>query len=195
MRLLPEDPVKRGRVQLVLVIVVFILPLVASLAAHLFGWSTGKTGNYGTLIAPRALPAAPLVALDGGPDRLDALQGKWLLLQFDAAACDAGCERKLYVMRQARLALGRDQDRVARVWIVEGAGRPSARLLAAIEGTRLLRAPDARLAASFPAARSLRDHIYVVDPRGNLMLRFPREADPAKVIKDLQQLLKYSAIG
>ena len=195
MRLLPEDPVKRGRVQLVLLIAVFVLPLVASVAAHLLGWSTGKTGNYGALIEPRPLPEVALDSIDAGPNRLGALRGKWVLLQFDAPACDAACERKLYVMRQARQALGRDQDRVERVWILGDAARPAARLLEAIEGTRLLRAQDPRLEASFPAERSVRDHIYLIDPRGNLMLRFPRDADPAKVIKDLRQLLKYSAIG
>ena len=39
------------------------------------------------------------------------------------------------------------------------------------------------------------DHIYVVDPLGNLMMRFPRDPDPSLMIKDLQRLLKASRIG
>jgi len=198
MRLLPEDPVKRGRLQLVLLIAVFVLPLVGSGVAYLFHWSTGHTSNYGTLIEPRPVPQTPLVALDGRSERLNALYGKWILLQFDAPACESGCERKLYTMRQVRKALGRDQSRVERVWILSADGRPKPRLLQAIEGTRVLRPSDAKFAAAFHAPGTpgtVRDHIYVIDPRGNLMLRFPPDADPSRVIKDLQRLLAYSSIG
>jgi len=195
MRLLPEDPVKRGRLQLLLLIAVFVLPLVGSGVAYLFHWSTGHTSNYGTLIEPHPVPQTPLVALDGRSERLEALRGKWILLQFDAPACDTGCERKLYTMRQVRKALGRDQSRVERVWILSAPGRPKPQLLHAIEGTQVLHPTDAKFAAAFPAPGTVRDHIYVIDPRGNLMLRFPHDADPARVIKDLQRLLAYSSIG
>ncbi|MEJ2176332.1 MAG: SURF1 family protein [bacterium] len=123
MRLLPEDPVKRGRFQLLLLITVFLLPLVGSALAYLFGWSTGHTSNYGELIEPRAVPQSALATLTGGTLRLDMLQGKWVLLQFDAPTCDARCERKHYTMRQVRKALGRDESRVERVWILTGGGR------------------------------------------------------------------------
>lgn len=195
MRLLPEDPVKRGRFQLLLLVTVFLLPLVGSALAYLFGWSTGHRSNYGALIEPRAAPQSALATLDGGTLRLDVLQGKWVLLHFDAPACDARCERKLYTMRQARKALGRDESRIERVWILTGDGRPTPRLLRAIEGTRVLRPAAPAFAAAFPAPRDLRDHVFLIDPRGNLMLRFPPDPEPSLVIKDLQRLLKYSAIG
>ena len=62
-------------------------------------------------------------------------------------------------------------------------------LLAAIEGTHLSRGSP----GEFPG--ETRDHIYLVDPLGNLMMRFPRDPDPSKMLKDLQRLLKYSGIG
>jgi cytochrome oxidase Cu insertion factor (SCO1/SenC/PrrC family) len=195
MRILPENPVRRGRVQLLLIVAVFAFPLVGSGLAYLLGWSTGKTGNYGDLIEPRVVPQTVLTALDGRVMRLGELRGKWILLQFDAPACDAGCERKLYIMRQVRRALGRDQSRVERVWITRGVDAPAPRLLAAIEGTQVVRPARPDFAAAFPAERSVRDHIYLIDPRGNLMLRFPRDPDPSKVIKDLRRLLTYSAVG
>jgi cytochrome oxidase Cu insertion factor (SCO1/SenC/PrrC family) len=195
MRLLPEDPVKRGRFQLLLLITVFLLPLVGSALAYLFGWSTGHRSNYGELIEPQAVPQSALATLDGGTLRWDLLQGKWILLQFDAPACDARCERKLYTMRQVRKALGRDESRVERVWILTGDGRPTPRLLHAIEGTRVLRPAAPAFAEAFPASDDLRDHVFLIDPRGNLMLRFPPDPEPSRVIKDLQRLLKYSAIG
>lgn len=162
--------------KLVLIALVCAAPLVLGTAAYLLGWSPGKPGNYGELVPPRAVPAAPFAAL----------RGKWVLVSADAAACDAYCEKKLYFMRQARRAQGKDMDRVERLWLVSGAGAPRAELLAAIEGTRVVALED-------PAFT--REHIYLVDPLGNLMLRFPRDPDPSRMIKDLQRLLRYSRSG
>ena len=162
--------------KLALVALVCAAPIVLGTAAYLLGWSPGKPGNYGELIPPRAVPAAPLAAL----------RGKWVLVSADAAACDAHCEKKLYFMRQVRRAQGKDMERIERLWLVSGAGAPRAELLAAIEGTRVVALED-------PACT--RDHIYLVDPLGNLMLRFPRDPDPSRMIKDLQRLMRYSKIG
>ena len=80
-------------------------------------------------------------------------------------------------------------ERVERLWVLTDAGKPRAELLAAIEGTRIAGTPT-------PASPAMRvDHIYLVDPLGNLMMRFPRDPDPSKMIKDLQRLLKYSRVG
>lgn len=195
MRLLPEDPVKRGRLQLVLLISVFLLPLVGSAVAYLFHWSTGHRSNYGALIEPHQVPQSTLLEAGGHQVSLDDLRGKWILLQFDAPACDTRCERKLYTMRQVRKALGPDESRVDRVWILSTPGQPAPRLLQAIAGTHVLRSTDPAFATAFPAPGDVREHIYLIDPRGNLMLRFPPNADPSLVIKDLKRLLAYSAIG
>jgi hypothetical protein len=154
-------------------------PFVLGWAAWYFEWGTGKGGNYGELITPRILSEPPF----------SDLRGKWVLVSFDAAACDAYCEKKLYFMRQLRTAQGKDQSRVERLWLITDGAAPRAELLAAIEGTRISRAkPD-----GFPGEPVA--HIYLVDPLGNLMMRFPREPDPSKMLKDLQRLLKYSQVG
>jgi hypothetical protein len=183
-RLLPADPVRRGRIKLVLLAAIFALPVAAAWIAWWLDLAPGVAGNYGTLIPPQPVQAAPF----------EPLKGKWVLVQFDHAACDARCELKHYTMRQVRRALGKDMPRVARLWIVTDAGAPRAALLAAIEGTQVSPG-EAALAAAFPAERSALDHIYLVDPLGNLMLRFPRDPDPSRMIKDLQRLLRVSRFG
>lgn len=183
-RLLPADPIRRGRAKLVLLAAFFLLPVAAGWVAWWLDLAPGATGNYGTLIPPQPLPAGPL----------DPLKGKWVLVQVDGGACDAYCERKHYYMRQVRRAQGKDMQRVERLWILTDATAPRAELLAAIEGTVVAPA-GAGLAAAFPAARLAADHIYLVDPLGNLMLRFPRDPDPSRMIKDLQRLLKVSQFG
>ena len=98
-------------------------------------------------------------------------------------------------MRQLRVAQGKDMDRVERVWVLTDGGAPRPALMAAIDGTRVVRSSGASVAATFPAVRRTADHIYLIDPLGNLMLRFPRDPDPSRMLKDLQRLLKYSQIG
>ena len=178
----PETPVKRGRLKLALLAVFFLLPVGASWLVWWLDLAPGATGNYGTLLPPRAVTLAPLAAL----------KGKWVLVQFDGGACDAACERKLYFMRQVRRAQGKDMQRVARLWLLTDAAAPRTELLAAIEGTVI--AP-AGAVGDFPAERAVTDHIYLVDPLGNLMMRFPREPDASRMIKDLQRLLKVSGFG
>jgi hypothetical protein len=155
--------------------VVCAAPLVLGTAAYVFDWRSGTTSNYGELLPPRPVSASAL----------EPLRGKWVLVTFDAAACDAYCEKKLYIVRQVRRAQGKHMDRVERFWALTDGAKPRPELLAAIEGTRV-----ANLApAGFPG--SAVDHIYVIDPLGNLMMRYPRDPDPSKMIKDLQRLVKY----
>lgn len=162
------------RNKLLWIAVICAAPVVLGTAAYVFKWSPGALSNYGELLAPKPVSG------------FEPLRGKWVLVMFDAAACNAYCERKLYLMRQVRRAQGKDMDRVERLWVLAGAGEPRAEILPGIEGTRLARFS----AAGFPG--SAVDHIYLVDPFGNLMMRFPREPDPSKMIKDLQRLLKYT---
>jgi hypothetical protein len=174
--------VKRGRVKLALLGLFFVIPFAASTVVWWLDLAPGAPGNYGTLLAPRP------VLLPSGD-----LKGKWVLVQFDGGACAAACERKLYFMRQVRRAQGKEMQRIARLWLLTDAAQPAPALLAAIDGTVL--APRSAVADIFPAEDPVTEHIYLVDPLGNLMMRFPRDPEPARVIKDLKHLLKVSGFG
>jgi hypothetical protein len=163
------------RNKILLIGLVCAAPLVLGTLAYVFRWDVGSTANYGELLPPKPLPGAPF----------DRLRGKWVLVAVDASACDAWCEKKLYYLRQIRRAQGKDMDRVERLWLVTDAGKPRAELAQAIEGTVIEPAPKLD---AFPG-RAV-DHVYIVDPFGNLMMRFPRDADPSKMLKDLQRLLR-----
>lgn len=193
--LLPADPVRRGRIKLLALAAFFALPVVAGYVAYFFDLAPGSTANYGTLLEARPLSDTPMQDMEGRPFRFADLRGKWILVQFDSGACAEYCERKLYFMRQVRKALGKDMSRVERVWLVTDARAPAPILLQAIEGTRLARTAGSRVAVEFPAESAAADHVYLVDPHGNLMMRFPRDPDPSRMLKDLQRLMKVSAIG
>jgi cytochrome oxidase Cu insertion factor (SCO1/SenC/PrrC family) len=187
---------RHARLKLALIGLFFALPFALAWTAYWLHWTPGGTGNYGELVRPpRQVPDAGLAGLDGKPFSLASLRGKWVMLQFDSAACDAYCERKLYFMRQLRVAQGKDRDRIERVWVLTDGGWPRLALMKAIDGTRVVRAVDASVTAAFPSDGRAEDHIYLIDPLGNLMMRFPRDPDPSKMLKDLQRLLKISQIG
>jgi hypothetical protein len=201
------SPSLRRKLPLIILIVVCATPAVGPYLLWFF-WQPGQFSNYGELIEPRPLPVLPLDTL-GAPVAAAApaqntpvpaqptLRGKWFLVIADAASCDQRCERKLYHLRQLRTMQGKDMERVERVWLVDDGADPAARLAEPFAGTLLVRRPDAALLQSLPvpAGGNARDHIWLVDPLGNLMMRYPPDADPSRIRKDMTRLLKYSRIG
>jgi len=140
------------------------------------------------------LPDTQLALADGTPFRLSQLRGKWAIVTVDSGRCAAACDRKLLYLRQLRLTQGKNMERVERVWLVSDAVVPRNEAVAPYLGTWVVRA-DAELLKRLPAQGAASDHIYLIDPLGNLMMRFPRDPDPRLMIKDLARLLKASQIG
>ncbi|HJV81588.1 cytochrome C oxidase subunit I [Noviherbaspirillum sp.] len=187
-----------GRWKLLAIIAVCVAPLIASYLTYYVIKPQGRT-NYGTLLDPRAhpIPALGGSTLDGKPAGLDAYKGKWLMLQVADSDCDASCQKKLYDMRQLRLTQGKDMDRIERVWLITDEKPLETLLIREYDGTHMLRVKPEALKSWLPAeaGTTSADHIYLIDPLGNLMMRFPRDADPNKIKKDLARLLKASRIG
>lgn len=184
---------RSDRLTFVAVVVASVLPFVASYMA-LFMWSPGATANYGELITPRPLPGLAMPGLAGQAAlRSDELVGRWTLVYAGPAGCDAPCAHALHAMRQSRRAQGRDMARVGRVWLVTGAGEPALDALGAHAAVRVVQA-DPRWLERLPAAeRGV--HVFLVDPLGNVMMRFPPHPDVGRVIDDLKRLLKFSSVG
>jgi hypothetical protein len=193
-----EPKPHRGRWKLLAVLAICASPMLASYLAYYVIKPTGRT-NYGELIDPRSYPVPSLgsTTLDGAPASLDNLKGKWLMLQVDSAECAAPCQKKLLEMRQLRLMQGKDMDRIERVWLITDNKPLETIVMRQYEGTRMLRVSAEKVKSWLPveAGTTPRDHIYLVDPLGNLMMRFPKDADPGRAKKDLTKLLKASAIG
>jgi cytochrome oxidase Cu insertion factor (SCO1/SenC/PrrC family) len=173
---------------------VFLVPVVAAYLAY-FGWRPVGHSNYGELLKVTPLQHAAGTALDGTPFNLEALRGKWVMVYVGAAHCDASCARQLYLMRQIRITQGKEQSRIERLWVLADTGVPDAALLQAHPGLRVWRPADSAFVAQFPASRNPAEHVYLLDPLGNLMLRFPADPDAKRMMKDLKLLLKASQIG
>ena len=181
------------RAKLLAIVALFALPIVASTVAFHF-FPPESTTNYGEFVVPTVpLPSAPLGRQSGGPFRFDELRGKWILIASDAGDCPAACAGKLTLMRQVRLALGRDAARVERVFVADDSKPLPAEALAAHEGLIVL-APPVGLVLP-PVPLNDRAHFYLADPEGRVMMRFPANADAKRMLGDLKRLLKASQIG
>ena len=176
---------RRGRLKMLGLLLICALPVMASYFTYYVLRPAGRT-NYGELIAPpRPLPAA-LAGTDlaGHSQPLGRLRGQWLLLSVGGGACNALCEKNLYLQRQLREALGKNKERLDRVWLIsDQAPVPAALRPALAQASVLLGQP-------------LDAHLYLVDPLGHWMMRFPPHmdmADAARAKRDLDKLLRASA--
>jgi hypothetical protein len=156
--------------------------------------------NYSELILPQLpMPAElPLANLQGKAVSAESLKGQWLLVVVSGGACDAGCEKYLWVQRQLRETLGRDRDRLDKVWLIDDGVAPRPETLQAVSGgapATVLQVPRAALSAWLaPAAdHTLEQHLYIVDPMGNWMMRVPADPEPARLKRDIEKLLRASA--
>ena len=184
---------------LYLLLAVCVAPVIASYTAYYLLPPSGRT-NYGALIEPqRPLPALSLRRLDGTAVEAASLRGSWLMVQVDGGECGAACQKKLWQMRQVRLTTGKDADRVQRVWLIVDDAPLATAVIREYDGTLFLRTRADEVAAFLPLpaepAARLADHIWLIDPLGNLMMRWPRDADANRMKKDLIKLLKASGIG
>ena len=166
-------------------------PMIASYIAYYF-WPPQRHVNYGELLEPRNVADAELVTSDGRPLRISAFRGTWLMVNAEPAACNESCQRKLVYMRQVRLALGKDKERVERLWLVTSPEKPNEGFLREHEGLIVAHDPAGALTKALPAAGSLGEHVYVIDPLGHVMLRFPPDPEPKRMLKDMSRLLRHS---
>ncbi len=191
----------RGRLVLLAVFSAFLGPLLLAvwLYAYLDVWRPARHINHGELLLPtRPLPL--LAALDprGQPLTLDDLRGRWVWVYVAQGPCDLYCQAQLFKMRQARALLGRDLVRVRTLYLAldEAAARATAWLRPDHPALRIGRVPagqaDAQRSAFGPDAPG---HVYLLDPHGNLVLRYGRDSRTRGMLKDIHRLLKVSSIG
>ncbi len=186
-----------GRLRMLLILLVCAAPVIASYFTYYVIRPEGRR-NFGDLIEPqRMLPASDGTTLEGRAQPLSSLKGQWLLVSVAGAACDERCQQHLYLQRQLRESLGREKDRVDRVWFINDETPVPVALMPALQGATVLRVPPAVLSAWLePAAgRQLSDHLFVVDPMGHWMMRMPAglEVESAgKAKRDLERLLRAS---
>lgn len=183
-----------GRWKMLAVLAVCAAPVVASYFTYFVIKPQGRT-NYSTLITPpRPLPDLPLTDVAGQAVNAQSLRGQWLLVVVGSGACDTRCEKNLVLVRQLRETLGREKDRVDKVWFVTDAVVPTEAVRKASGAVTYQVPPEALAAWLAPAeGEAIEGHVYVVDPMGQWMMRAPVDPDPPRFKRDVERLLRASA--
>lgn len=195
----PSGAHPAGRWKMLAIVLVCSIPVFAAYFAYYVVHPQGEAG-FGELIAPvRELPAQNAVALDGVSAPLASLKGQWLLVKVDGASCLQSCQKQLYLLRQFRLMLGKDKDRVDWVWLINDQAPVDPVLAKGLkqDEATVLRVDPATLATWMPApaGKLVQDYFFVVDPLGNTMMRLPARFDSAgagKARRDMDRLLRAS---
>ncbi|QHE87669.1 SCO family protein [Hydrogenophaga sp. BPS33] len=186
---------RKGRWKMLGLMLVCAAPVIASYFMYYVVRPQGRT-NYGELIDPqRPLPNWTGIDTQGRAVPLDALKKQWLLVSVSDGACNEACVQRLYLQRQLREMLGREKDRLDWVWLRTGDAALPASLQQATVAAQVLKVDAPALATWLQPApgQNIEDHLYVVDPLGNWMMRFPANLDPAQAKRDLDRLLRASS--
>ncbi|MCE7504712.1 hypothetical protein LZG75_00490 [Polynucleobacter sp. IMCC30063] len=198
----PNPQTRRGRIQMILLLLFCAAPVIASyLAYYVFKLEGGKT-NFGTFVIPPQAVSSDWLGIP--------LTGKWTLLVVrPAAECRVGndaCVKTLYLMRQVRIALSKESSRLRLIWVVSDDKPVDPEIRRAYDqasaGMQIFNAPTS------PALKAQWDQwlnrenagqqIQLIDPRGDKMMWFPAEASPADfaaIRKDLDKLLRLNHSG
>lgn len=188
-----------------LLVVIFAAPFAGAWLVFNFT-DMGREGgaSHGTLVQPpRPLPDAVLYD-PFSHSRTARLHGRWSLVYLTEADCGPACREQLFKMRLLRLAVGKEARRVQRVLVVYGEHAPfeSWALPEADSGQLLLAGGDIDAyapAASFRLAEGdepvKAGRLYLIDPLGNLMMSYARDAVFEGIVSDLKRLLRYSRLG
>lgn len=191
--------VASGRLKLLAILLACSLPVLVAYFVFYVVRPQGQAG-LGDLITPvRPVPAARGTGLDGAQVPLPSLKAQWLLVKVDGGACVQDCQKQLTVLRQFRLMLGKDMDRLDWLWLINDQVPVEPTLAASLkqDSATVLRVDAAVLDnwLPVPPGKVRQDFIYVVDPMGNTMMRFPSVLDSAaaaKARRDMEHLLRAS---
>lgn len=187
---------RAGRLRMLMVFAVCAAPMLLSYFFY-YVIRPQNISAFGELIEPqRDLPSIMVKQLDGRPINLTTLRGQWLFIATASGKCDPDCEKLLYIQRQLHKGLGKQQDKLERVWLVSDDASVSPNLVEALQGATILRINPKDLEQWLYSSQghAINAHLYLIDPMGHWMMRFPPNIETAenssKIKRDLERLLR-----
>ena len=202
--LTPEVNRKKNYTTLWLMILLFGLPYIAAFYFYFYADKDmlGEQTNYGTIITPvRQLNDINLLKLDNSAFNFSQLKGNWVFVSIGSTNCQKNCQDNLYKMRQIRKAVGKDQFRVQRVFLLTDTNDLDSfnDLLVDYPGMEII-IPSNKEYQQFisdfsVSGESTENGIFIIDPMGNYMMAYTEGAEAKGILKDIERLLKLSQTG
>lgn len=183
---------RSARLHLIIIGVIAASPFVGSYALYKL-WKPSSFINHGELVAD--VQPQPPAGADPMASALESVKGKWVLATLDTGSCDRACRDKLYYLRQIRLTQGKEMGRIERLWMVSDDVAPDPALLKEFAGMHVVMAGASEWARRLPSKTKPSDYVFVIDPLGNVVLRYPPGFNPTGMKKDLSRLIRASRIG
>jgi len=183
------------------VVVAFVLPVAGAYILYFSGYTPAGYTNQGELIQP-VIDVNALALFDGEQNPLsreDATNRKWHMMYFAGPGCDQACNDALHKIRQVNKAVGKNAYRLRR--LVVHLDQPGEAFVALLAGDysdvrRLYADQETAHRAMQQVATELdRNDIYLMDPNGNIMMRYTPENSFKDLLHDLNKLFKVSQIG
>ena len=190
-----------GRRMMLLVTGLLALPFIVAFGLYWFEWRPAKLANHGELIQPpQALPEAGLTLVDGRSLQTAELRRKWTLVMVAPTPCARACQQDLHQIRQVQVALNKEMVRLRRVLLGSSvADLRTDPALAEIQRSYpdlIIAAPTAdETGVIWTTLAGAGYRFYVIDPLGNVMMRYPEKPEMQGMLRDLERLLKYSWVG
>ena len=193
---------KSGLIIVAVLIAIFALPEIIAVSLQVMKWRPDSTTNRGDLIQPaRAIEDLEFQTIDNKTVKFSELRKKWIMVSFADGVCNDACLKNMYLMRQVQTALGKEQNRVQRIFVSHEPIAPEAQkvMLKEFAGMTILVGSQLNVKAlslqfTLPNMTAVdAQRIYLVDPLGNLMMSY--RDNPNGMLKDIVHLMKISWSG
>lgn len=194
-----QQPTPRSNTTLWILVGAFVLPMIVAYA-YFFLADDYQLGNHGDLLQPVIqIESLQMTDSNGKPISRDELVHHWKMFMVSGSDCKENCQQSLYYMRQINIALGKNADRFKHMIIHTSPMSSEFNRLMTTEYGETVQAYATldRLERILPGLVDPEgmNAIFIMDPLGNIMMRFPSGTDPKLILKDLNRLLKISRIG
>ncbi len=177
----------KGRWQLILILMMVIGPMaLATFMYKLQFWVPDSRSYHGELIGNGQTRADIGVQAD---------EDRWQLLVTAPTACATDCQQLVYLARQLQISLGRDASRASHALASAQPVSPEYEAKLKAEYPQLQRYPLDLSTFTQDAAAPGDAQLWIVDPHGNLVLRYDAKVKGKDLLNDLRLLLKLSNIG
>jgi cytochrome oxidase Cu insertion factor (SCO1/SenC/PrrC family) len=174
-----------------LILLICLIPVVGSTLLYLF-WKPSDFVNNGELIGPNPVGELRVGIFNNSPFTFSVVDGRWAFVSMASVSCEEDCQKRLYLMRQIRLTQGAESERIDRILFSLDGLELSPELVSQHAGTYFVESTEEELNQIFGEYTDRDRFIYLIDPVGNLMMKFPDGMNPSLIKKDVSKLLKIS---